>query len=39
MICNPEGTGVGEPVTVKLRSHINFLSLDDSDRTWSSGRE
>ena len=31
VICNPEGTGVGEPVTVKLRSHINFLSLDDSD--------
>jgi hypothetical protein len=31
VICNPEGTGVGEPVTVKLRSHTNFLSLDESD--------
>ena len=27
VICNPEGTGVGEPVTIKLTSHINFLSL------------
>jgi Flp pilus assembly protein TadG len=28
VICNPEGTGSGEPVTVKLASRINFLSLD-----------
>ena len=28
VICNPEGTGVGEPVTVKLTSRINFLSME-----------
>lgn len=30
VICNPEGTGSGEPVKVKLTSRINFLSLDQS---------
>ena len=31
VICNPEGTGTGQPVTIKLTSRINFLSLDQSD--------
>ena len=28
VICQPEATGVGEPVTVKLSSRVSFLSLN-----------
>ena len=31
VICNPAGAGVGEPVTVKLTSRINFLSLEQGN--------
>jgi Flp pilus assembly protein TadG len=31
VICNPEGTGTGQPVTVRLTSRFNFLSMDETE--------